>query len=233
MELGMEEDYLLWEFTEPILFESSRPPTPTDGPRNPNAVCAIEVAKRRSLKLREMAASGGVYTSQDRVFLVPGALLPSGLRPKPSDVVQDKDGDRWTVLEADVNRYGTTWRLTSRNLVLAEDLRDSIWIERASLSIDPAGVKVKAWPTGTGPRGGSTPYSDLPARVQLMTQEVADQRGIRGAKGSLAVIVGRQVVIDQETDRVRLRDGTYLDIVGIHDPQTIDKLPTLDCERRP
>ncbi len=222
--LDMSTDYLVWDNVEPILFESTRKAaTPI--------LDAIAVAKVRVLTSRELLRSGGVYNGEDRKVIFPKKLLTTGLAPKEGDVSVRADGSRWTCLEVQFGKWDQTWMLTSRNLVLAADLRDTIDIQRAQISYDAAGAAVKTFP----PTGGSVPYRSLPARVQLLTDEVVDERGIRGFKGTHVIIVGKEVAVTPE-DRVAWVSGgktVLFDIVGYHDAQRIDELPKLDCELRP
>lgn len=196
----------------------------------------VAVAKKRPLKARELAASGGVYTALDRLWLLPNALIPAGYSPKPADVLTDSAGTRWTVLEAENTRNGSTWRLTCRDLVLALDLRDKIDVERAALSQDAAGAVVKLFPSGPAPNGGKLLFAAVPARVQLLTDEIKDERGIRGFSGTHAIIVGQELTGVTNEDRVALTVAgktTYYDIVGYHNATRIDELPILDVESRP
>lgn len=214
-------DWQVWDNTEAVSLSVARAAGPYAD--------AVPVAKRRALTTRELAASGGVYTGQDRVWLLPVALLTPGLQLKPADAVVDASGTRWTVLEAALNKFGATWRLTCRDLVLAFDLRVIITIERAALSYDAAGAAVKTFP----PAGGLVLIDQLPARVQPLREEVADQRGLRGPLLRYDVIVGRPVDGVSTEDRVKLPDGSYLDILGYRNPDRIDELPVLECQRKP
>lgn len=240
MFLDLSRSYLTWTNAEPIRYETARKNIAPDSAAflaNPNPSFSIARAKRRSVTTRDVMAGVAAYGAQDATWHLPNVLLPPGVTPKRADVIVDTRGDRWTVLEAALESYGSRWRLPCRNLILAEDLRDTVTIERCTISFDGAGVKIKAWPTRTGPTdtspvGGKILYQ-LPAKVQTMSVELADERGIRGAKGTVAVVVGRQVIVDPEQDRVKLSDGSYLDLLGYHEPDRDDVLPTLDCEKRP
>lgn len=219
--------FLVWDNTIGIVLQSRR------GAAGPET--RIPVVKRRGILGKELAASGGVYTGNDVVFLVPQVLMP--WPAKPADVVTDDTGTRYTVLGADLLKNLWTWKLTTRDLILAFDLRDSINIERASISYDAAGAAVKSFPTQTdnGTTGGSYLAQNMPARVQLLTDAIRDERGIRGFVGTHAIIIADQVNVIAE-DRVAWTVNevtTYFDIVGYHNPERIDELPVLDVEARP
>jgi len=235
-------DYVSWDNTESVVYESAR--RPVDSPalarelRNPNVLDVISIAKRRALSSREIQASLGAYTGGDRVWLLPVAVFPTSIVPKVSDVVVDADGTRWTALEVQLNKFGQTHRLTCRALSIAFALRDKADIERPYTNYDEAGAAIKHFPTGPGPRGGTVAYQGLVCRVQLMTEQIADERGIRGFKGAYAIIVEREVVVTNE-DRIRLTQdstdglpaGTYLEVRDYHQAQTIDNLAVIAAEK--
>lgn len=188
--------------------------------------------KRRAVNQREQVASGGVYTGADLVWLLPAAVIPAGLIPKPADVIVDDEGTRWTALSVERNKNRQTWRLTTRNLALAHQLDHTIDIQRADLGTDAAGGLVRFWPDSS-PSGGSTPYAGISARVQLKTKEEVDQRGMRGFKETYEVTVDRQVKLTTN-DRIKWTlagDMVYLDISGLHNPELIDQLPVIDAAR--
>lgn len=192
---------------------------------------------RRAIGRKELAASGGVYRGDDTVFMVPRdsieALAFQGRFPKPGDLYQDGEGQTFTVLGADaILKDGSgvhqMYRLTCRNLVVAYDLQHRIDIQRPSISYDAAGVKLRGWP-------GSTPYSQLACRVQLLTQDMVDTLGMTAFKGTHAVMVSRQVTVGDD-DRIKWVDGLttrYLDIKGVRSPERIDELPVIDAELMP
>jgi hypothetical protein len=66
----------------------------------------------------------------------------------------------------------------------------------------------------------------------LLTQEIVDERLVRGFQGTHAVVVDRQIAVTNQ-DRIAWSDATgavqYLDIVGYHNPEQIGELPVVDC----
>lgn len=154
-------------------------------------------AKRRGLTFKEMAGSGGAYTGQDRVWLVPAAVLPTvptPVTPKPADQVLDGTGVAWTVLQADAGKYGQTWRLTTRNLILALGLRDTVSLLRAANPADPGGMRVPTY---------AAVEANVPARVQETDAGAEDRQGKRQAVRRFACTVGRRVY-----PRASTRSGT-------------------------
>lgn len=212
MNVDFSNDWWSWDNTESGQYRSS---SGLSGPGD-----FIPVAKRRKLTKKELAASGGVYTGLDRVWAIPAAMFGQGFVPKPADVwIDAKSNTRWTVLEAESKKQDTTWVLTCRDLVLAFGLTDAIVIERATINYDSSGVAVKTF---------SPVYSGIPARVQPQHSDIVDERGIRGMKTVVQIIVGQEVSVTNE-DRVTLA-GVHYEIRGYHNSARIDELPVIDCE---
>ncbi len=214
--LDHSQEYLVWDNREAVTFRSRGTNASQDFP--------ISDAKRRAPTYKELAASNGAYTGQDLVWLIPATLAPaytSRSAPKPGDKVVSAEAT-WTALEVALNNLKSTWRLVTRNLVLAYDLRDTVDIERATVTYDAAGGPLRTF---------AAVYSALACKVQLITQELADVLGVRGFKGTYAVTVAQDVTLVQG-DRVKW-GSVYLDVLKQHNPQRIDELPVLDCVKLP
>lgn len=217
MALDLTNDYLIFDGMEAVAFTSKK----TAG----NVQTAITKALGRAPTYKELAPSNGAYTGQDKVWIIPQTLL-GATTPKPGDFVT-ASSDNWTALEVKKIALGSSWWLMTRNLVLANDLRDTIDIERAAVTYDAAGGKVRTFPTA----GGTTPYANLAAKVQKLTDALKMVLGVEGFQGTYAVIVAQDLTI---TDDDRVKWGAlYLDIVGMKNPSRIDELPVLDCVLQP
>lgn len=226
MALDISTDYLCWERLEPIVFYPA--------PRNDLAAIPIARAKRRAPTTREQMASGGAYTSQDLVWLVPRVEAPALVAefpPKPGDVIEDADGMPWTVLS--IEPYAalkTFWRLTTRNLVLAVGLRDEVSILRPTITVGESAEPVYAWP----PQSGSYVVQELAARVQPMDGSIDVRNEVETAQGKYTVILGQQVDL-RAGDRILVTAGAMkgklLRWVSQRNQERIDELPALECER--
>jgi hypothetical protein len=237
-------DYLTWDKPESVRLDYSRRllgPLPNDpqlrkGAQTPpfdsaavaDASHATEVgiAKRRAIRTAERSPSGGAYTGAEVRWLIPGALVPSD--PKPGDVVVDGKGVRWTALTVETNRHGATFVLGCVALAVAFDLRDTIDVERPAVSYDAAGAPVMAFPSDPTNPGGEKLYSALLCRVQLLTQEVREERGIRGLESAYDVMIEQTVRVTMQ-DRIFWR-GTYLDITGFKQADRIDQLNVIEAK---
>lgn len=227
MALDMSTDYLIWDNPEAVTVEVRK--LNRQFGTSAGDTFAASTAKRRALTWKELTASGGAYTGQDLVWLIPQAVLDEDRVIKAGDVVIDEEGVRYTVLDPLLGKWGQTWRLVTRDLVLAHDLSDTIDIQRAALGYDDAGASMRRYP----PYGGETPYANLKARVQIQEQRETDERGLRGLKETYQIIVEKDIDV-REVDRVKwttIKRGTlYLEIKGYTQPDRIDVLPILDCE---
>jgi hypothetical protein len=235
MDLTALFDPGVWDNFETANYQSVRTTAASGGTRSLPEI----QAKRRAPTFKELAASGGVYTGQDLVWLVPAVKLDPIGPAKPGDTITDMAGNTWTVLEASLHTWKSFWRLMTRNLVLAFDLRDQISIQRAAFTYDASGGPVRSWPDNNVPGvapGGTTPYVQIPARVQEVRQEEKEARALAGRMLYYDVIIGQQVLLGQAgQDRVKWltvpanMPGQYLDIRNLRNPQRIDELPVLEC----
>jgi head-tail adaptor len=215
--LDLTSDYLVFDGLESVTFTSKKAAG--------NVQTVISKALGRAPTYRELSVSQGVYTAQDKVWIVPKTLLDP-TTPKPADFIT-AGSDNWTALEVKKTALGSSWWMLTRNLVLAADLRDTIDIQRAAVTYDAAGGKVRTFPAA----GGTTPYQSLPAKVQKLTEALKIVLGVEGFQGTYAVIVSQELTITED-DRVKF-GSLFLDIVGMKNPSRIDELPVLDCVLQP
>jgi hypothetical protein len=224
--LDIADDYLTWEKLEPIDYYPS--------PRRDDVVVSVALAKRRAPTFKELAPSNGAYTASDLVWIVPVAQAP-GLKeqfpPRPRDVIEDDDLVAWTILEVQpLGGLKTFWRFITRNLVLAEGLRDTVTIQRPDITTGDSGEPVYTWP----PLGGCLLVEDLPARVQPSDSAPQVINGIETAHKRFNVILGQQVEM-RVGDRVLVtsgdRVGMYLRWESLTNADRIDELPLLACLR--
>lgn len=204
---GYRDEWKYWPNLEPITLRVAAKAGYTDS--------AVQYAKRRALQFKELAASGGVYTARDLVWLVPTELLASGVTIKPADVVKDGGNENWTVLEVNpLGKFGNTWRLVTRNLVLAADLRDSATVYRPSAAVDAAGQRAPVF---------SSVYSAVPCRLQEQQQAALDdyQGGPTGRR-EFTLWVGQRLAL-KAGDVIEI-DGTRYDFSGSANWDRIDQL---------
>lgn len=223
--LDLSQDYLT--FTNPekdgCRYQSTR--------NSGTMVDSIAICKKRSASDKEQAASGGAYTGTDVLWLIPTQQLAKSIgEPKPGDVVIDRDGNEFTVLQAtgkrrDANGY-QQWNLMSRNLVVAYDLQGTITIYHPAVTLDAGG--------GRNPNfGAATPtYLKVPCRFQEITEETGDALGRRGAIRSYRVYVAKRLLVTNEDQAVD-QNGAIYQIKGYENPDRIDELQYLICETIP
>jgi len=221
--IDLSEDYLVWDNTSQISYSPIvRGATPT-----PLSL----LAKRRAITTREMMASNGVYVASDVKFLIPAAPITDPFAPKPGDEIEDDDGTVYTVLEVPWNKAKQTYHAISRNLAIANDLRDTITIQKAARTQDSIGGVVRdVW---------STLYASVSARLQPQDASIADARGVEGQEVRFTIPVSRQLpLLDVRECRVLVvshdyLSGRVLDIERFTMAEQIGELPRIEAVLRP
>jgi hypothetical protein len=223
-------DWRGWDDTEPVVFESVRPtgpPAADGGTADRSQKVSVPFAKRLDMTARELIPAGGGYQAGEVIWLIPDTFLPNGA--EPGDVIAAAGGP-WNVLDTRLSREDYVWEIHARNPVVAFNLRDTVDIERPTISYDTAGAAVMLFPSGPPPNGGTKVYPALACKVHSLEDAIADERGIRGTQKKYQVFLSRQVNVTQY-DRVNW-EGTILDIVAAHNQYLIDELPWLECVRK-
>jgi hypothetical protein len=232
-------DYLTRDNVETVTVEIARRlPRPGSDPNrakveSANLSFAVPWAWHQAIRKAEKSPSGGQYLGAEVQWLLPVVRVPPKQQLHPGDVIIDKTGTRYTIQTANLIRNRADWDCATLDLVLAHNLRTQIWIETPEIDYNAAGAPVKLFPTGPPPNGGSVTYAAVPASVQLLSQEQKVERGIEGFQSNYDITIGREVLLTKEM-RVRLIDGTYLDLSATPytEPQRIDMLPVVHAELR-
>jgi len=215
----MSRDCLVWDNTSSVVLERTRGKSAMSD--------YLNGVKRRALRVSELLASQGAYVGGDVRWHIPAAFLTELVQLKPADVVVDEDGERWTAIDVALNKNKQTWALTCRNLRISIGLEDKIDIERPQIIYDAAGAVLRIWP----PTGGLAIYRKIRAKVQLLSKEHAEERGLRGYKNAYAVVVEKQLSLETH-DRIKWTDSgatRYLRIETQRNPELITELPVLDA----
>lgn len=217
--LDLSGDYSLVDNTEAVTF--------TNVGRDPafDQTQEISAAHRAPVSLREAATSGGVYTRQDQIWRLPGALLQGRAKPgdkiTPQTLANDADGI-WTILEVSWDQLNQEWRCPSRNLALVNDLRDTVTIERHSGAQDEAATFKPDW---------YPLYSQVAARVQEISGAPDESLGRRGTVRTLEVTLDRRLVVTNRDRVIDDRTGEIFEITGWTNPDRIDELMKLQVTR--
>lgn len=211
--LDTRGDELVWDNTSTVSYASVAKTGDT-------LYCPVGL-HRHAISRKELATSNGVYVPEDTVWRMPRSALP--VAPKVRDRLTDAEGVVWTVLE--VSRIAATqrFRLVCRDLILVENLRDEIIIQTPSYTFDTVGIRIKTF---------SVKYADIAARVQPISSEIVDERGIRGLKVTHECIVDRTLEDVTNEDRVSF-GGKFYEIRGWSFPERIDELMRLELELMP
>jgi hypothetical protein len=221
--LDVSGDWSVWDGVEQV--------TVYPTPRNDLTFFPVSNALGRSLTFAEVAPSGGVYTRNDRVWLLPVATsqaLTAEFPLVPGFAVVDGTGSTWTVLEVGLNTLKSHWRCVTRNLVLAAGLRDTVTIIRPRVTYGPSGSPAYDWSNATAI------VTDLPARVQPTAGNVEAVNDIESMTKEYRVTLAQEVSV-RAFDRVDWRDaagipGPPLQILSSANSGRIDVLPELLCK---
>lgn len=172
--------------------------------------------KRRAITYRELAASAGVYTGSDRAWLIPSQVLPTGVTPRPGDVVRDAATADWVIGDVTVGKFGLTYKCVARNLVLTNGLTSSGVLKRPASAKDAAG------------RPANATYSTVATvtcRVQPEAsgmEEAFDK--VKNPENYTAFLA--EPVDVKAHDRFEA-DGVSYTVVGVENPQRIWDLQSL------
>ncbi len=193
---------------------------------------------REPLKAMRTASTEAEPGQFDAAYLrgaVTWTIASEGLAAplQSGDLIEDRDGFRYTIQSANESTTARMWTCASLNLAIIYELGDLLTIERASITLDNAGAQRQLYP----PDGGEVRYLDLRGRVQPQEATSKDERGIRGKATRYTVPVEFEIDVDMDRDRVkwtdRLGDVRYLEIVAYRNAESVSALPELECALAP
>lgn len=204
---GVRDEWRFWPHREAVTFRSL-----SIAGYSPSAVTD---AKPCAITAKEAMASGGVYTMTDRVWLIPTTLLAAGVKPKPGDQIRQADNTDWTVLAVDpLSKFGHTYRLTCRNLVLVAGLTQAAKVLRPTMATNGVGQRNQAF---------AEAYSGLAVRIQESSHVVAESlQGGRMDQREYTMYVGTRLIL-VAGDVVECA-GVRYDVVGSANWDRIDQL---------
>ena len=211
-------EYLAWDNTEAVTYTVFGQTQANIGYTQPYSIAK---AKRRSISNADIPSQKtGVLTADDLVWLVPAALIPAGVRPNVNDYITDGADRVWTVLSTQLNNLQSTWRLVTRDLVLAEKLLDLLSLYRPSNTIDGAGSRSISYTLIT---------ADIPGRVQEVSADVADEFGKKSLKTRYDVYCGTRFNW-KATDQLRDDSSRVFQILSGTTPDSVDLMQVLTVE---
>lgn len=184
----------------------------------PQGEIEIAHALARAITQREAASSDGRYTRSDVAWHLPVAELIEG--PHPGDLVCERAGRRWTILEVQLVALRTRWRCIARNLAIAHRLDQAVTVLEAVYRKQPCGTAEpvwRAWRTG------------IPARIQPLRAEVVLGGQARRTVHRYQVYLADLVPLDQR-HRILASDGTVYRVLSWSAAERIDQLPAAEVE---
>lgn len=186
--------------------------------RGRSGLISVAHALRRSLGMREAAASNGQYTLTDVRWYLPKSECGSG--PALGDAILDADGNRYAVLAVVGHDLTGLWECTCRDLAIAHGLNDVIAIEQAVYANGDGGASVPTW---------HTLWTGIRARIQPVSSTVEAGPESRHTLHRFRIVVAEDLSVDH-TQRIRAADGTIYRIIGSTGAGGIGQLQTLEAE---
>lgn len=212
------DDYLVWAADSPL---TGTYVSVSDAGNTSVSLTHIDNAQ---LTRKEIEASGGAYTSLDRVFNIPNTLL--GLVAKPGDyltissesITNGGDSITYTVLDAQRQVWGTVTRCVCRDPIICYQLAQRVDVYEATFAQDEAASRVPTF---------SVKYSAVPARIQEISGEPSDERGKRTMRRRFNIFVAQHLELSTD-DEIRF-DGERYAVIGWRNPDRLGELMTLEC----
>ena len=194
---------------------------PAHAVTNPESV--VTDCKRFDVNQRDVpSVKTGGYTSFDLVWIIPKAKLPTGVAPKPGDIVRDAGMAEYTVLDSFQNGWKTWYRLTTRNLTLAYGLSDTLVFSRPNYQ-NAGGTRLVTSYT--------TLASGIPGKViSTGGSYEPDLIGKRQFRDAIEVHSARWIDM-MPGYRITDQTGGIYQVVSMGPPYQLDMLTQYTCER--
>jgi hypothetical protein len=174
----------------------------------------VDDAKRFEVTSRDIPTQRtGAFTGSDLVWILPATKLPGLLSPKIADRIKDSAGNEYTILDSFRNGWQNWWKLSTRDLIFAYDLRDTISHWSAANTQDAGGGRVPGTYTQI--------KSNVPAKIQEITAAREDLLGKRQARRTYEIHCG-QMIDWKPTDQIIDQNSVVYQIVSTGAVGTID-----------
>lgn len=209
--LDFSTEYLVWDNVQTVEHTSVRD--------SGNVTTCVTHAHRHNITNQELAASNGVYMADDTVWRLPRATAT--VRPKRRDTIEDADGTIWTLLSVDRITDTRHYRCICRDLVIANDLDDTIGIW----------VCTNAQDAGAGRSPSFALSETIQGRIQPVQADVEDRLGKRTTRKLFQCFLATEPTTISTQDQIRSSGGTIYQILGWTSPSSVDTLFTVDVER--
>jgi len=160
---------------------------------------------------RKSVASSGQYMAADLVWHLPIAELTD--TPRLGDVILDSDNQRWTILEVKRATLGSRWRCSTRNVVVAFGLDDTISVLKETGVPDTW----RTWRTG------------VRARIQPIETKVDNDDESPSTTTRYRVFVEEELEVDH-TCLIRGPNGTLYTINNAVGAERIGELQVIEVQ---
>ncbi len=185
-----------------------------------NVTASVSNAVSYGISKREVMASNGRYQSGDVVWTLPRSQVLA-LGPKVGDAVL-AEGVKYTVIGQDISAFASFVKLTTRNLVIAYGLQQSVTILRPNHGL----------PTPTADRSpqfvSSGPFV---AAVQEMGRSPAEFLERRANEVRYTIVLEAQAA-DLTHECLIVWNGLQLQIESVANVDRLDFLQQVECVYR-
>jgi head-tail adaptor len=176
---------------------------------------AITNALRRDITTLEASASNGKYTASDTKWHFPASAVDS--MPRLGDVIEDANGERYTILEVQTATLGKRYRCVSRNVAVVYGLDCWVTIEKATYSKGTQGAIERAWAA----------WKKVRARIQPVDAVPEKSAGMQRTEKRYNVMVAENCDIDNSY-RIKGPDGTLYRFEKSTQSEQIGGLQTIE-----
>ncbi|MGD0516485.1 MAG: head-tail adaptor protein [Thermoguttaceae bacterium] len=176
-----------------------------------------EFAAKNRDESRRYVNSDGQCVAADVDWHLPAAELEAP--PSIGDMILDRDGRRWTILELELIMLRTRWKCSTRELSIAYGLDDTVAILKAEYAKSDAGAAEPTWRIWrTGVR----------ARIQSLEVKVDVEHSAQRATSTYRIFLQDDLMLDH-THRIRGADGTVFQITAVTGAARLGELQTIEA----
>lgn len=168
--------------------------------------------------VNKMVASGGRHLAATVVWHLPIVELP--IAPRLGDIVLDRDGQRWTILEVKRTTLGARWRCETKNVAVAFGLDDTISVLKTvatSGGCSPSEPVWRPWRTG------------IRARIQSIDTKITTSDETSTTTTRYRIFVEENVELDH-TCCIRGPDSMIYTVTGTIGADRIGELQVIEAQ---
>lgn len=216
--IDLDNAYTLWPNREEVCYTSNRTASDAGG----DVLECFLQAKRFELDFKELASGFGAYVGEDIVWLVPHALLPTGVTPKIGDQIKDSTGATWDVLGESHEALESAWGLICRDPVIVHHLRDTFTVWTPTNTQDAAGARTPSF------ANSGTTYN---GRFQLQSEAPFDGRGKRLLRRDYQLFTASEISGLTHEYQIQDASSNVYEVTRYTNRAKLGELSVIECVR--